>query len=88
MIKLILTTHLCFVCDITSKVSANNAVPGGVIFFVEFSLDKGCDILFNVVLFHGLGSAIDSVLLHFLRHIGILDDGLSLRHLLNKQKPS
>ena len=37
-------------CDIGSKVSANDAMPGWVEFFVELLLDVGGNVLLNVVL--------------------------------------
>jgi hypothetical protein len=37
-------------------------MPSGVVLFVELLLDEGGDVLLDVVLFEGLGGAIDGVL--------------------------
>jgi hypothetical protein len=37
-------------------------MPSWVVLLVELLLDEGSDILFDVVLFEGLGGAIDGVL--------------------------
>ena len=48
---------------------------------INQGLVHGIAYLFNVVLAEGLRSAVDSVLLHLLRHVSVLDDCLSLlRH--------
>ena len=49
---------LRFVCDVASKVSADDCVPRWVVLLVELFLDVGCDVLFDVVLLHGLGSTV------------------------------
>merc|ERR1711894_329140 len=67
--------------DIGTKVPANNAVPCGVVLFVKLLLDVSCNVLLNVVLLQGLGGAVDSVLLHLLGHVRILDHCLPVRHL-------
>jgi len=72
---------LGLVGDVAAEVAADDAMPGGVVLFVELLLDEGGDVLLDVVLLQGLGGAVHSVLLHVLRHVGILDDGLPLRHL-------
>jgi len=71
---------LRLVGDVASKVSSHNAMPGGVVFFVEFFLDEGSYVLFNVVLLERLCGAVHGVLLHFLRHVGVLDDGFAVTH--------
>lgn len=55
-------------------------MPGWVVFFVELFLDEGCDIFFDVELLEGLCGDINSVLLHVLRHVSILNNCLSIRH--------
>jgi len=68
----------CFVRHVTSKVASNDAMPRGVVLFVKLLLDKRSNVLFNVVLFERLGSAVDGVLLHLLRHIGILYNSFAI----------
>jgi len=72
---------LGLVGDVGAEVAAHDAVPGGVVLLVELLLDEGGDVLLDVVLLEGLGGAVDSVLLHVLCHVGILDHGLAFRHL-------
>ncbi len=72
---------LGFVGDVGAEVAADDAVPGRVVFLVELLLDVGSDVLLDVEFLEGLGGAVNCVLLHVLRHVGILDHGLALRHL-------
>lgn len=39
---------LCFMCDIWTKISSNNAVPSRVVFLVKFFLDISSNILFKI----------------------------------------
>ena len=68
---------LGLVGHIGAEVTADNAMPGGVVLLVEFLLDEGGDVLLDVVLLEGLGGAVDGVLLHVLGHVGVLDHGLA-----------
>uniref|UniRef100_A0A3B3WJ31 Uncharacterized protein n=1 Tax=Poecilia mexicana TaxID=48701 RepID=A0A3B3WJ31_9TELE len=61
--------------NIAPKVPPNNAVPCRVVFLVKL-----LDVFFNVVLLKGLCGTLNGVLLHVLRHVGILDHWLSVRH--------
>ena len=63
--------------NIRTEISADDTVPCGVVFLVEFFLDISGDIFFYVVLFHRLGGDVDGVLLHVLGHVGIFDDGFA-----------
>uniref|UniRef100_A0A4W3IBI8 Uncharacterized protein n=1 Tax=Callorhinchus milii TaxID=7868 RepID=A0A4W3IBI8_CALMI len=65
----------CLVCDVTAKVSANNAVPSWIILLVKL-----LNILFNVVLLHCLSCTVYCILLHVFRHVSIFDYGLPVRH--------
>ena len=67
--------------DVGTEVSTHDAMPGWVVLFVKLLLDVGGDILLDVVLLEGLGGAVDSVLLHLLGHVRILDHGLPVGHL-------
>ena len=71
---------LGLVGHIGAEVAAHNAVPGGVVLLVELLLDEGGDVLLDVVLLEGLGGHVDSVLLHVLGHISVLDDSLAFSH--------
>eukprot|EP00445_Apocalathium_hangoei_P003666 CAMPEP_0203850348 /NCGR_PEP_ID=MMETSP0359-20131031/6716_1 /ASSEMBLY_ACC=CAM_ASM_000338 /TAXON_ID=268821 /ORGANISM="Scrippsiella Hangoei, Strain SHTV-5" /LENGTH=165 /DNA_ID=CAMNT_0050766225 /DNA_START=54 /DNA_END=548 /DNA_ORIENTATION=- len=71
---------LCLVRDVGAEVAPDDDVPSGIVLFVELLLDEGGDILLDVVLFQGLGGAVDRVLLHVLRHVRVLDHCLAVRH--------
>lgn len=68
------------VCDVASKVPADNAMPCWIVLFVKFLLDKCSNILLDVVLFQCLRGTIHCVLLHFFAHVGIFDNGLAITH--------
>ena len=57
-------------------------MPCGVVLLVELLLDEGGDVLLDVELLEGLGGDINSVLLHVLGHICVLNNCLSVCHLL------
>jgi len=65
---------------VASEISSNDAMPCGVILFVEFLLYECSNVLFNVVFFQSLSCAVHSILLHLLGHIRILDNCLPVRH--------
>jgi len=65
---------------IRAEVTADNAMPGGVVLFVEFLLDECGNILLNVELLEGLGGDVDSVLLHIFGHVCVLHNGLAVCH--------
>jgi len=71
---------LRLVCDVAAEVTADDAMPGWVVFLVELLLDVCGDVLLDVVLLESLGGAVYGVLLHVLGHVSILDYGLPLRH--------
>uniref|UniRef100_A0A3B4B159 Uncharacterized protein n=1 Tax=Periophthalmus magnuspinnatus TaxID=409849 RepID=A0A3B4B159_9GOBI len=58
---------------VAAEVPPHNAVPSWVVFFVKL-----LDVLLYVVFLQGLGGTLHGVLLHVLRHVGILDHSLSL----------
>uniref|UniRef100_A0A8C6Q4G7 Dynein light chain n=1 Tax=Nothobranchius furzeri TaxID=105023 RepID=A0A8C6Q4G7_NOTFU len=64
-----------FMCHIAAKVPPNNAVPCGVVLLVKL-----LNILLNVVLLHGLHGTVHCILLHFFRHVCILNHCLLVRH--------
>ncbi len=69
-----------FVSDVAAEVAPDDAVPRRVVLFVELFLDEGCDVLLDVVLLQSLVGNVDSVLLHLLGHVGVLDDGFAVTH--------
>ena len=71
---------LRFVRYVAAEVAANDAVPCGVVLFVELLLDVGGNVFLDVVLLKGCSRAVHCILLHVLRHVSILDHCLSLRH--------
>jgi hypothetical protein len=73
---------LGLVGHIWAEVTADNAMPGGVVLLVEFLLDESCNILLNVELLEGLGGDVDSVLLHIFGHVCVLHNGLAVCHIL------
>lgn len=68
--------------NVRAEVTANDAVPRGVVLLVEFFLDECGDVLFDVETLEGLCADVDSVLLHVLGHVSVLDDCLSVCHCL------
>jgi len=68
---------LGLVRDVAAEVSADDAVPSGVVLLVELLLDEGGDVLLDVVLLHGLGGHVDGVLLHVLGHVRVFDDSFA-----------
>ncbi|KAJ1073997.1 hypothetical protein K5549_007235 [Capra hircus] len=70
-----------FMCHITTEVPPHDAVPGGPPPAPRpHLLDMGRNVLLYIILFQCLSSTLHRVLLHLLRHIGILDYGLSVTH--------
>ena len=67
--------------DITAKIPSDNAVPRGVVLLIELFLDVGGNIFFDIKSLHGLIRTVNRILLHFFRHISILDDRLPFCHL-------
>jgi len=68
-------------CNIAAEVPPDDAVPRRVVLLVELLLDERRNVLFDVILLESLRGAVDSILLHVLRHVGVLDHCLSVRHL-------
>uniref|UniRef100_A0A8C1SHB0 Dynein light chain n=1 Tax=Cyprinus carpio TaxID=7962 RepID=A0A8C1SHB0_CYPCA len=72
------------VSHVAAEVPPHDAMPGGVVLFVKLLvvhlLDVGGDVLLDVVLLERLCCTLHSVLLHLLRHVRVLDHGLSVRH--------
>ena len=69
---------LGLVGDVGSKVPADHAVPGGVVFLVELLLDVGRDVLLDIELLQSDIGAVDGVLLHLLVHVRMLYHCLAL----------
>uniref|UniRef100_A0A8V1AKQ6 Dynein light chain n=1 Tax=Gallus gallus TaxID=9031 RepID=A0A8V1AKQ6_CHICK len=66
---------LCLMCYVMQEVSGR-APPSSLIYLLYIC----CNVLFYVVLLHCLCGTVNSILLHVLRHVCILDDSLSVRH--------
>ena len=64
---------LALVGDICAKATAYDTVPRWQVHLVKLCLDDLSDIVEDAALLEGKGDAIDSVLLHGLVHVGILD---------------
>ena len=79
---------LRLVCHVATEVSADDAMPGWVVFFVKLLFDISSNVFFNVVFLQGLCRTINGVLLHLLGHVGIFDHSFSVRHGCCKQKRS
>ena len=69
---------LSLVCHVRTKVTANDAMPCGVVLFVKLLLDVGSNVLLNVVLLKSLSCTFYGVLLHVFRHVRILDNSLAV----------
>lgn len=81
MTKVEVNEVLGLVSDVGTEVTAYDAVPCGVVLFVEFFLDEGGDVLFDVELLEGLGANVNSVLLHVLGHVCVLNNCFAVGHL-------
>ena len=64
---------LALVGDISAEAAAYDTVPGRQVHLVKLCLDDLSDVIEDAALLEGKGDAIDSVLLHRLVHVGILD---------------
>lgn len=62
-------------CDIATKVLANNNVPSRGKAFIKLLLDMCSDVLLDIILIERVHGDIDGLLLHFIGHIDVLDDG-------------
>ena len=64
---------LALVGDICAKATAYDTVPSRQVHLVKLCLDDLSDVVEDAALLKGKGDAIDSVLLHWLIHVSILD---------------
>ena len=64
------------VCYIAAKVLAHHDVPGRPVSSVKLLLDLSSNVLLDVVLLECGGCDVDALLLHFLAHVDIFNDGL------------
>jgi hypothetical protein len=75
---------LRLMCYVAAKVATDDAMPGWVVLLVKLLLDVRRDVLLDVILLKCLCRTVNCVLLHVLRHIGILDDGFAVSHFHNR----
>ncbi|KAJ0004518.1 hypothetical protein NQD34_010732, partial [Periophthalmus magnuspinnatus] len=73
--KVEINKMLRLMCHITSKVSSDNAVPGGVVLLVKLLHSY---VFLYIVFFHGLHGTVHCVLLHFVGHVCVLYDSFFL----------
>ena len=71
---------LGLVGHVRAEVTADDAVPRRVVLLVELLLDESGDVLLNVELLKGLSGNVNSVLLHVLGHVCVLNNCLSVCH--------
>jgi hypothetical protein len=62
--------------DVASKIFPDDDMPRRAMPSIKFFLDLSCDVLLDVVFLEGGGSDVHALLLHFLAHVDVLDDGL------------
>jgi len=70
---------------VAAKVATDDAVPGRIVLLVKLLLDVRRDVLFDVILLECLCRAVHGILLHVLRHVGVLDNGLAVSHFHNSE---
>ena len=63
-------------CNVTSKVLADDNMPCWAMSAVELLLDLCSDVLLDVVFLEGGECDVDALLLHLVAHVYILDDSL------------
>jgi len=71
---------LRLVRDVRAEVAAHDAVPSGIVLFVELLLDVAGDVFLDVVLLQRLSGTINGVLLHIFRHVGVFNHSLAVGH--------
>jgi len=71
---------LRLVRDVRAEVAAHDAVPSGIVLFVELLLDVAGDVFLDVVLLQRLSRAVHGILLHVFCHVGIFNHSLAVRH--------
>ena len=71
---------LGLVGNVGAEVASHDAMPGGVVLLVELLLDESGDVLLNVEALEGLGRDVDSILLHVLGHVSVLNNSLAVSH--------
>ena len=69
---------LSLVSDVRTEVSAYDAVPGRIIFFIKLFFYISCNIFLNIEFLKSNVCIINRILLHFLIHVCMLDHGLPL----------
>jgi hypothetical protein len=64
------------VSDIGPEAASNDAAPGWVVHGVELGLEDLCDVVQDPFLLERVVRTVNCVLLHLLRHVCKLDDGV------------
>jgi len=72
---------LRLVRHVAAEIAADDAMPCRIVLLVELLLDVRGNVLFDVEFLERLRSTIHSVLLHLLRHVGVLNNCFAVRHL-------
>ena len=76
---------LSLMSHIGAHTSSNDAVPRGLVHYIELRFDYLGDVVEDFFLLEGVLAAVDGVLLHSLGHVSKFDDchfGLFLWHFL------
>jgi hypothetical protein len=68
--------------NVGTETPSHDHMPSWSVFFIKFFFYVTGDISLNVVSVQGLVGYINGLLLHLIGHIGILNDGFSLRHII------
>lgn len=77
VLRLFLLVYIRTVCHKAPKAATDDDVPGGAELFVSSALHMGRHVFLELEAHHGISCHLYNLLLHFLVHVGILDDSLA-----------